>query len=79
MQASPSIAAFTATACTAGPISEKALHASHDNAIMLSVIDNSDKIEKFLPLVEQMVVEGLVVLSDVDIIKYAYRAADVER
>lgn len=62
-----------------GPMGEKALHASHDNAIMLSVIDNSDKIEKFLPLVEQMVVEGLVVLSDVDVIKYAYRAADVER
>ena len=32
----------------------------------------------FLPLVDQMVEEGLVVLSDVDIIKYSYRALDVD-
>lgn len=49
---------------------------SHDNTILLSVIDSNDKIEGFLPLVEQMVPEGLVVLSDVDVIKYAYRAPE---
>lgn len=57
---------------------DKPTHLSHDGSIMLSVIDNAEKLEKFLPLVEQMVEEGLVVLSDVDIIKYAYRAADRE-
>jgi PII-like signaling protein len=31
-----------------------------------------------LPLVDQMVEEGLVVFSDVDIIKYSYRALDVD-
>ena len=46
---------------------------SHDNSILLSVIDTAEKIEGFLPLIEQMVQEGLVVLSDVDVIKYAYR------
>jgi len=29
--------------------------------------------------VEQMVEEGLVVLSDVDIIKYSYRALDTDQ
>ena len=55
---------------------DKALHLSHDCSIMLSVVDAEEKIRAFLPLVEQMVAEGLVVLSDVDIIKYAYRAPE---
>jgi len=55
---------------------DKPMHLSHDSSIMLSAIDNAEKLESFLPLVEQMVEEGLVVLSDVDIIKYAYRAAE---
>ena len=52
---------------------DKPLHLSHDSPVMLSVIDTEEKLQAFLPLVEQMVQEGLVVLSDVDIIKYAYR------
>ena len=42
---------------------------------MLSAIDTAEKLRAFLPLVDQMVEEGLVVFSDVDIIKYAYRTA----
>jgi PII-like signaling protein len=45
---------------------------------MLSAVDTEEKLRSFLPLVEQMVEEGLVVFSDVDIIKYSYRALDVE-
>jgi PII-like signaling protein len=56
----------------------KLLHVSHDATIMLSVIDTEEKVRAFLPLVESMVQEGLVVLSDVDIIRYGYRAADAE-
>jgi hypothetical protein len=44
---------------------------------MLSVVDAEEKVRSFLPIVEQMVEEGLVVLSDVDIIKYSYRAFEV--
>lgn len=57
---------------------DKPLHLSHDCSIMLSVIDAEEKIQSFLPLVDQMVEEGLVVLSDVDIIKYSYRALEVD-
>jgi PII-like signaling protein len=53
---------------------EKPLHLSRDASIMLSVIDTEAKLKAFLPIVEQMVAEGLVVLSDVDIIKYTSRA-----
>jgi len=52
---------------------DKPLHLSHDSPVMLSVIDTEEKLQAFLPLIDQMVQEGLVVLSDVDIIKYAYR------
>lgn len=57
---------------------DKAFHLSHDSSIMLSVIDKEEKLNAFLPIVEQMVEEGLVVMSDVDIIKYSYRAREVE-
>ena len=52
------------------------LHTSHHGSVMLSAIDTAEKLRAFLPLVDQMVEEGLVVFSDVDIIKYAYRALD---
>jgi PII-like signaling protein len=57
---------------------DRTLHLSHDCSIMLSAVDTEEKLRSFLPLVDQMVEEGLVVLSDVDIIKYSYRALDVD-
>lgn len=54
------------------------LHLSHDCSIMLSAVDTEEKLRSFLPLVEQMVDEGLVVFSDVEIIKYSYRAPDLD-
>lgn len=57
---------------------DRALHLSHDCSIMLSTVDTEEKLQSFLPLVDQMVEEGLVVLSDVDIIKYSYRAHEVD-
>jgi PII-like signaling protein len=51
----------------------------HHASVMLSAIDTADKLRAFLPLVDQMVQEGLVVFSDVDIIKYAYRALETDK
>ena len=56
---------------------DKALNLSHDCSIMLSAVDSEEKLNSFLPLVDQMVAEGLVVLSDVGIIKYSYRALNM--
>ena len=58
---------------------DKALHLSHDSSIMLSVVDTEEKLQGFLPIVDQMVLEGLVVLSEVDIIKYAHRATEIKQ
>jgi PII-like signaling protein len=57
---------------------DKAFQLSNDCSIMLSAVDTEEKLQSFLPLVEEMVEEGLVVLSNVDIIKYSYRALDVD-
>jgi PII-like signaling protein len=59
--------------------SDKPLHLSRDASIMLSVIDAEEKLQAFLPIVEQMVEEGLVVLSNVDIIKYSHRPIEMDR
>ena len=52
---------------------EKRLSLSSDLPIMLSVVDDESKIRAYLPVLEEMVQEGLVVLSDVDVIKYTHR------
>lgn len=57
---------------------DKPLHLSHDASIMLSVVDTEEKLKAFLPVVEQMVDEGLIVMSGVDIIKYSWRAPELE-
>jgi PII-like signaling protein len=56
---------------------DKALGLSHDSSIMLSAVDTEEKLLSFLGLIDQMVEEGLVVLSDVDIIKYSCGALDI--
>ena len=56
---------------------EKPLNLSHDRSIMISVVDTEAKLQGFLSIVDEMVQEGLVVLSEVDIIKYAHRAVEI--
>ncbi len=49
---------------------ETTLNLSHDRPMMLSVVDNEEKLRAFFPILDGMILQGLVVLSDVDIIKY---------
>ncbi len=51
---------------------EKVLNLSHDRPILLSVVDSEEKLRGFLPVLDGMVQQGLVVLSDVDIVKYTH-------
>ncbi len=50
-------------------------HASHwkfsqDAPIMLSIIDKQEQIDKLLPHLDEMVDEGLIATSDVDVIRF---------
>jgi PII-like signaling protein len=51
---------------------ETALNLSHDRPMMLSVVDSEEKLRAYFPILDTMVQQGLVVLSDVDIIKYTH-------
>lgn len=58
---------------------EKTLSLSHDHPVLLSVIETEEKIRAFLPILDDMVQQGLVVLSNVDIIKYTHDYQEEER
>jgi len=46
---------------------------SQDSPITITVVDDAEKIEKILPLLDEMVKEGLVAISDVDVIAYTHK------
>ncbi len=58
---------------------DSALHLSHDRPMMLSVVEAEEKLQAYFPILDQMVQQGLVVLSDVDIIKYTHDVATTEQ
>lgn len=43
---------------------------SRDLPVMVTVVDSEENIRELLPLIDAMVTEGLVVVADVDVIKY---------
>jgi uncharacterized protein len=50
------------------------LSLSHDAPVMVSVIDSEEKIQKLIPFLDQVVDEGLIAVSDVEVIKYVHQA-----
>ena len=45
---------------------------SSDAPLMVSVIDTEEKIRQLLPFLDQVVQEGLIATSEVEVIKYAH-------
>jgi hypothetical protein len=46
---------------------------SHDAPLMVSVIDSEEKIRQLLPRLDEMVGDGLIAISDVEVIKYVHQ------
>jgi PII-like signaling protein len=46
---------------------------SHDAPVMVSVIDSEDKIQALLPFLDEMVAEGLIAISEVEVVKYVHQ------
>jgi len=46
---------------------------SSDRPIMVSVVDTHGNVNKLLPVLEQMVNDGLIAMSDVEVIKYVHQ------
>jgi uncharacterized protein len=51
---------------------DSTLNLSHDAPILLTAVDTEDKLRAVIPVLDRMVKQGLVVLSDVDVIKYSH-------
>lgn len=58
---------------------DKTLGLSHDRPIMMAVIDTEAKLTAFTPVLDEMLQQGLVVLSDVDVIKYTHDYTETDR
>ncbi len=59
-------------------IHRRHLLTSSDLPVMVSIIDEAEKIRRFLPTLESMVNEGLIAISDVEVIRYTHREASSE-
>lgn len=46
---------------------------SSDRPIMVSVIDTEEKINNLLPALDEMVSEGLIAVSEVEVIRYVHQ------
>jgi len=54
-------------------IHRKHLLTSSDLPVMVCIIDEAPKIQGFLPTLEKMVFEGLIAISNVEVIQYPHR------
>jgi len=52
---------------------KKTLTAHGELPILITVMDTEEKIGKVIPILDELVGEGIVVLSDVNVIKYTHR------
>ena len=55
---------------------KKTLAAHGELPILITVMDKEENINKILPVLDELVTEGIVVLSDVNVIKYTHRDAE---
>jgi uncharacterized protein len=46
---------------------------SSDRPIMVSVVDTEEKIRTLLPVLDEMVDEGLIAMSEVEVIRYVHQ------
>jgi uncharacterized protein len=54
-------------------VHRKHLFTSSDLPIMVAIVDRAEKIDRFLPTLREMVNEGLIAISDVEVIRYTHR------
>ena len=47
-----------------------------DLPVAIVIVDSSDRIDAFLPQLDEFVTEGLVILDDVDVVRYVARHPD---
>lgn len=56
---------------------KKTLTSTGELPIIISVVDSEEKIATVLPILDDMVHEGIVIMSNVDVIKYSHRDGSI--
>ncbi|MDD3554430.1 MAG: DUF190 domain-containing protein [Deltaproteobacteria bacterium] len=57
---------------------KKTLTSTGELPMLITVIDSDENINKVLPILDDMLKEGIVILSDVTVVKYTHRDIDPE-
>lgn len=52
----------------------KILSLSEDLPVVIVIVDEAERIQAFLPVVEELVAEGLVTIDDVHVVRYVGRS-----
>lgn len=52
------------------------LSLSEDLPIVIVIVDAEERIRAFLPLLDDLITEGLVIIDDVEVVKYVGRTTD---
>jgi len=52
------------------------LRLSEDLPVIVEIVDRPDRIESFLPFLEQTIGEGLVTLQDVEVLAYRHKGGE---
>lgn len=48
---------------------------THEAPILVQIVDNEEHIRELLPFLDQVVEEGLIAISDVEVVKYVHQDA----
>ena len=76
------LAGATVTRGLAGFGAHSRIHTAHvlrlseDLPIVIDIVDRPDRIERILPKLDEMVGEGLVVISDVEVLIYRHKESE---
>ena len=55
------------------------LSLSDDLPIVITIIDTTERIDAFVPELEELITEGLVIIDDVHVVRYVGRPKDADR
>ena len=72
------IAGATVTRAVEGFGANSRIHSAHilrlseDLPLVVEVVDKADRIDRLLPIIDEMVDDGLVTLADIDVVHYRH-------
>jgi hypothetical protein len=70
MAGATAIKGFMGFGCKSHMHTTKLLRLSEDLPIIIEIVDSEDKINQFLPLIDEMVKEGLITIEKANVIMY---------